>query len=87
MKKRVILKSYRDTGDSKVLFAYADDLKKKGWELIPIEGGHLSPDGSTLFISFRSGHYGELLQVFAHKEAEYLAIVKQLLASGDFVEW
>ena len=86
MRRMAILKKYKDTRDEKALYRYGESLSQKGWILIPIEGGYLSPDVSTLFIVARSPYNGQLLQFYENKEMEYNALVDELVKSGDFVE-
>lgn len=83
---KAILRSYRDSRDKKALLEYGEMLERKGWLYIPMEGGYLSPDGSTMFIVARAPYYGELLSFSEYKEQKYLALVWELIASGDFIE-
>lgn len=71
----VILKCYRDLITERIMAKekmnrklyneeiekYRDKLLKDGWSDIPIEGGLISPDQSTLFIYNRSSYEGQLL--------------------------
>ena len=82
---RVILKDYLRTRDNGQLFAYGRLLQQKGWIFLMMEGGYLSPDGSTMFIVNRSPYHGQLLQAAADRETEYLLISTTLKESGDFV--
>ena len=82
---RVILNDYVKTGDRGQLIAYGRLLQQKGWTFIMMEGGYLSPDGSTMFIVNRSPYHGQLLQAAANVEKEYLSISNELMESGDFV--
>lgn len=86
MQRRAILKTYQDTKDRKALYEYGELLSRKGWNLIPIKGGYLSPDNSTLFVVARFPYNGQLLQYCENKEKEYTALVDELVKSGEFAE-
>lgn len=85
MRGKAILKSYQDTRKSDILFEYGRILEKQGWILSMMEGGYLSPDHSTFFICMRAPYDGQLLQASPDREEGYLATVKMLVESGDFV--
>ncbi len=85
----LILKSYYDKLDERdynktreELFNYGSYLEDKGWKENIIEGGYVSPDYSTIFITNRDPYFGQLLQ-FSSKEQEFKKIIKEL--EKDFV--
>lgn len=97
MKNKVVLKEYQDLIDrkieykeyEKIAWEYSKKMEKQGWINLPIEGGYMSPDCSTLYIYNRSPYYGELLQFSKNSEKEYKKICDDLVNSGDFIyrEW
>ncbi|WP_147325824.1 hypothetical protein [Lacrimispora amygdalina] len=86
MRGKAILKSFKETRNHDVLFEYGRLLEQQGWKCIPIEGGYLSPDGSTIFICMRTPYEGQLLQYSSGGEESYLSQVKAMVESGDFTE-
>ncbi len=78
--RTITYSEYREKVDD-----YGNKLEKKGWKRVPIEGGYVSPDLSTLYIDFRSPYYGQLLQQTERDEENYKKVCKELLDSGDFV--
>jgi len=54
-------------------------LKREGWIDVPLEGGVMSPDYSTLFIAFRTPYEGQLLQFRKDKIKEYNFIVRKFV--------
>lgn len=85
--ERVILKNYINTLDEEILCKYGLTLEQQGWILVPMEGGYLSPDYSTIFITNRSPYHGQLIQYTANKEIEYNKIAHGFLAQGDFIKY
>lgn len=69
-----------------ICFKYGEKLLNKGWlDSRGYEGGVISPDFSSIYITNRSPYEGELLQFSQHKEAEYLKLKEELLKTGDFM--
>ena len=92
MRRTVILKEYKDLVDKKITLNefekiaknYGKKLEKKGWKLIPIEGGCCSPDFSTIYIYFRYPYHGQLLRFW--RDESYDTICDEFLKTGDFIE-
>jgi len=63
----------------KNLISYLENLKREGWIDVPLEGGVMSPDYSTLFIAFRTPYEGQLLQFRKDKIKEYNFIVRKFV--------
>lgn len=89
MRNRIVLKRYLESGhiDKNLLVEYGRNLEKQGWRQNIIDGGYFSPDGSTIFITDRAPYNGELLQAARYKQAEYLALVEELIEGGDFMRY
>jgi|GEM_PF-2895135 len=85
--ERVILNDYKNTLEEEILSKYGLKLKQQGWVLASKEGGYLSPDCSTIFITNRSPYHGQLLQYSANKKTEYDNIVQEFVALGDFIRY
>lgn len=92
---RVCLKQFRDFCFDKITLEeyericwdYIDKIKKLGWRDVPIEGGYVSPDNSTIYIYNRSPYYGELLNYYRRdSEMDYKKICDEFIASGDFID-
>lgn len=79
-KQEIDTKSYNEE-----IKKYRDKFLKDGWIDIPIEGGLLSPDGSTLFIYNRSPYEGQLLQYEYESNEEYNKICLKFLNNGEFI--
>lgn len=99
---KVILKSYRDKTIEEVsgykdiskqydeadnlVYDYRRLLIQEGWIDFPQEGGVISPDHSTLFITTRIPYNGQLLLYTENKKDEYLLIVNKFIESGIFIQ-
>lgn len=95
----IILKSYKNLIMDKIIaksnidlktfenevWIYKDKLLEKGWIDIPIEGGLLSPDQSTLFIYSRHPYNGQFLQYKNELIGEYNKMCIEFLKIGDFI--
>lgn len=97
MEKEICLKKYlelyledmdmetRARQKTKIVMDYQHKLEEEGWVLYPMEGGCVSPDRSTIFYSFREPYVGQLYPWLDNPGKEFQALVKQMIASGDFV--
>lgn len=92
---RVCLKEYKDLCNNKITLeeyekisiAYIEKVKKQGWRDVPIEGGYVSPDNSTIYIYSRSPYYGQLLNYYRpNSEEDYRRICAEFISRGDFID-
>ena len=68
-----------------IVFNYQRKLEEAGWILLPMEGGCVSPDRSTIFYSFRAPYEGQLYPWLDDPGEAYQAMVKKMMDSGDFI--
>lgn len=92
---RICLKEYKDLCYKKITIEeyekiswnYIEKVKKQGWRDVPIEGGYVSPDNSTIYIYNRSPYYGQLLNYYRpNSDEDYKKICNEFIASGDFID-
>ncbi|MGM9543565.1 MAG: hypothetical protein ACI3T9_01145 [Romboutsia timonensis] len=89
----IILKKYMEARKqdyrkaSNIATEYAIYLEEeKGWNMSLIEGGVISPDGSTIYHFARSPYNGQLSQ-FNRDEESYKNICKELISKGEFISY
>lgn len=81
-----LLKCENHLQREKIIHDYALKLEESGWINSMIEGGVVSPDGSTIFYYARSPYNGELEQ-FNRDRENYEKNVKEMINKGDFVTY
>lgn len=82
-----LLKCNNHIEREKIIYDYAWKLEQEdGWINSMIEGGVVSPDGSTIFYYARSPYNGELEQFNRDRES-YEKNIKEMMDKGDFVTY
>jgi hypothetical protein len=76
---KITLKEYKE-----LCWKYGEELESKGWKVVPIEGGCISPDNSTIYCYFRDEHIGELIKFIPNKEKEFQIICNDFV-KNDFI--
>lgn len=70
-----------------LIYDYALKLEQEyGWKNSIMQGGIISPDGSTIFYYDRSPYNGELEQ-FSKDRENYEKIINEMIHKGDFISY
>lgn len=69
-----------------VLENYAEKLEKEGWICSISEGGFISPDSSTLFVTDRCPYYGQLLCYDVQNEKAFKEYANNQVMAGIFIK-